>query len=142
MLCEIEQNQTAMAKDLVKKVRVIDAITMLFAAWSKVSSATIKNCFSKAFELDGQDLNCNENDSYDLLGDVQVPLNMEMHEFVDAIDFDEEKDFEIEQSIYVDVAGGEEEEDVPDTVAVSTTTAQAMTSLAALRSWSQEIGMS
>ena len=69
---------------------------------------------------------------------------MEMHNCVDAIDFDEEKDFEIEQSIseeHVDVAGGEEE-DVPDTAAVSTTTAQAMKSLSALRSWSQEIGMS
>ena len=41
----------------------------------------------------------------------------------------------------MDVAGGEEEEeDVP--VAVSTTTAQAMKSFAAIRSWSQEIGMS
>ena len=110
------------------------------------SSATIINCFSKAFELDGQDLNCNENDSYDLLGDVQVPLNMEMHEFVDAIDFDEEKDFEIEQTIaeeHVDLAGGEdEEEEVPDTAAVSITTNQAMKSLSAIRSWAQENGMS
>ena len=71
---------------------------------------------------------------------------MKMHEFVNAIDFDEEKYFEIEQTIakeHVDVAGGEDdEEEVPDTVAVSTTTAQAMKSLSALRSWSQEIGMS
>ena len=105
-ICTLAEGNDFKAEDLVKKIRVIDALYLLDEAWKKVTPQTIQNCFNKAFKAEAK------SDLNELLHDVELPAGIEDRQqyFGPLLQMEANFEADVELNLHLEDSDEDEEE--------------------------------
>ncbi len=133
VLNELDSLQDERAVEIAKKISLLDAVHTISQAWRRVTSATISNCFKKAFTV--PDDNNNEVSApVNSLDNVEFPPGISETELQAIVDQDgflvtcDEGDVDVSQQ-----QSEEEEEEEEKTTSV--TANECLQALATVRQW-------
>ena len=81
----MEAEDNVNASDLTKRIKVIDALHLLKAAWDLVTPETIRNCWKKCFDYEFSPPTPNE-----VLDEVEIPEGFDPQTFLAQVDVEPE----------------------------------------------------
>ena len=120
------------ASNLVKDIKVLDAIYLAAEAWENVTQSTIANCFEFAFK----------GERYlRALSDVPVPHEMTPSEFEGQVDMPQDF-FQNDEELADETMEADDQTEIDDGNKEDVTTNEFMTSLQTVRDFLQKTGAS
>ena len=86
----MEAEDNIHAGELVKRIKVIDALHLLKSAWDCVTPETIRNCWRKCFDYE-----FNPPTDEEIMAEVEIPEGFDPQTFLSQVDMEPEEDWDL-----------------------------------------------